>query len=400
VTSNTWTRPHQVLEALHRKWAGGQYLASAAQGQLFEPFSVPLKGPAAADVLHHYEQVLDWAKSWAPGQHPRLRIQTKIVGGRSGIPANPVPERVWVDTREQLWFLLGVAAEVELFHVLQEQTLQRDPDLAQWMQHQPMKVLRNADQWHRLVATTLWIRDHATAELYLRQIDVPGVDTKFIENNKGILGELLDHSLPDDRIHPDVSRSDFASRYGFLAKPVYIRLRYLGTPPGPFSELTVRAAELASKPAGIRTVFVLENEVTYLSLPPIPDAIAILGSGYAATLLRHLPWLADVDLHYWGDIDTHGFAILSQVRARFPQTRSLLMDSRALLAHQDHWGEEKSQTLASPKHLTEEEARLEWDLRQGTYQIHLRLEQERIPVSTVIQALDALSIDQGAGLSE
>ncbi|WP_406336301.1 DUF2220 family protein [Streptomyces zaomyceticus] len=392
-TGAAWTRPGQVVEALHRKWASGQYLASAAQGHDFESIGVPLKGPAAADVLRHYEHVLAWAQSWAPDRHPQLRIQTKTVGGRGGIPANPVPERVWVDTREHLWSLLGVDAEVELFHALHEQTVQRDPVLAQWMRNQPMKVLRNAGHWPLLVEVACWVREHATTALYLRQIDVPGVDTKFIESNKGILSELLDHSLPHDRIQTGAPRSDFAARYGFRSKPVYIRLRHLGSPSGPFSEFTVRATELTSKPTGIRTVFVLENEVTYLSLPPVPDAIAILGSGYAATQLRHLPWLDSVDLHYWGDIDTHGFAILSQVRASFPHTQSLLMDTATLLAHQEHWGEERSQTLESPRHLSDAEAQLEQSLRDGTYRPHLRLEQERILIRTVVRALDAVRND-------
>ncbi|MFF4609992.1 Wadjet anti-phage system protein JetD domain-containing protein [Streptomyces albidoflavus] len=398
MTGAAWTRPEQVVEALRRKWASGQYLSSAAQDHDFESIGVSLKGPAAADVLHHYELVLAWAQSWAPDRHPQLRIQTKTVGGRGGIPANPVPARVWVDTREHLWSLLGVAAEVEFFRALHEQTVQRDPVLAQWMRNQPMKVLRNIDHWTRLVEIAGWVRDHTTAALYVRQIDVPGVDTKFIENNKGILSELLDHSLPHDRIQTGAARSDFAARYGFRSKPVYIRLRHLGSPPGPFSEFTVRASELASKPAGIRTVFVLENEVTYLSLPPVPDAIAILGSGYAAAQLRHLPWLSDVDLHYWGDIDTHGFAILSQVRARFPHTRSLLMDTTTLLAHQVHWGEERSQTSASPRFLHDAEATLEKSLRDGTYRPCLRLEQERIPMRTVERALEALRSGDARGV--
>ncbi|WP_031034615.1 DUF2220 domain-containing protein, partial [Streptomyces sp. NRRL WC-3725] len=107
------------------------------------------------------------------------------------------------------------------------------------------------------------------------------------------------------------------------------------------------------------TVIVLENEITYLSLPPTPGATALLGSGYAASLLRHLPWLADIDLWYWGDIDTHGFAILSRVRSHFPHTRSFLMDRHTLLAHRAHWGEEKNQTTEPPTHLAPAEAQLE-----------------------------------------
>ncbi|KDN85728.1 hypothetical protein KCH_23860 [Kitasatospora cheerisanensis KCTC 2395] len=250
-----------------------------------------------------------------------------------------------------------------------------------------MKALQAHAQWQQLVDTVSWIGNHATGPIYLRQVDVPGVDTKFIETNKGILGELLDHTLPADRIHTGVARGDFAARYGFLTKPPYVRLRYLGNQPGPFSEITVRASELTAPPSGVHTVFVLENEVTYLSLPDVPGAIAILGSGYAAVLLRYLPWLANVDLRYWGDIDTHGFAILSQVRRHFPHTRSFLMDRSTLLDHKAHWGEEKTQTPEQPAHLTLDEAEVERDLRLGTYKPHLRLEQERIPIRTVLRAL-------------
>ncbi|MEU2916390.1 Wadjet anti-phage system protein JetD domain-containing protein [Streptomyces massasporeus] len=387
MTPAKWTRPEQVVEALRRKWTSGRYLTAAANGHPFEPIGVPLKGPTAADTLHHYEQALAWAQSWAPGRHPHLRIQTKPIGGRNNLPSNTVPVRAWVDTRDLLWTLLDVTAEVELFHTLREQTAQHASDLARWMADHPMKVLAHAPAWHRLVRTACWIRDHTAEPVYLREIDIPGVDTKFIETNKAILAEFLDHVLPEGRIDTCAPKSDLVARYGFRAKPAYIRLRYLGDFPLPFSELTVRAQELSTRPPGVRTVFVLENEITYLSLPPVPDAIAILGSGYAAALLRHLTWLNDVGLYYWGDIDTHGFAILNQVRGLFPHTTSLLMDRTTLLSHEAHWGEEKTQAPDGLPHLTPEEAQLAQDLRNGTYRPHLRLEQERISIATIRSAL-------------
>lgn len=387
MTSAQWTRPEQVIETLRRKWTSGRYLTAAASGHPFEPIAVPLKGPTAADTLHHYEQALAWAQSWAPALHPQLRLQTRSIGGRNGLPSHTVPARAWVDTRPALWALLGVTAQVDRFHTLRERIARQDPGIAQWMADHPMKVLAHAADWHRLVRTVCWIRDHSAEQVYLREIDVPGVDTKFIETHKAILAELLDHALTEDRIDASTPKSDLAARYGFRTKPIYIRLRYLGTSPLPFSELTVRAEELADWSPGVRTVFVLENEITYLSLPPVPDAIAILGSGYAAALLRHLPWLDDVNLYYWGDIDTHGFAILDQVRERFPHTTSLLMDRATLLAHESHWGQEKTQARGGLTHLTPDEAHLEQDLRTDAYRPHLRLEQERIAITAVRNAL-------------
>ncbi|TCR15903.1 Wadjet anti-phage system protein JetD domain-containing protein [Streptomyces sp. BK205] len=387
MTPAEWTRPEQLVEALRRKWTSGRYLAAAAGGHPFEPIGMPLKGPTAADALHHYEQALAWAQSWAPDRHPHLRIQTKRIGGRSGTSSHTIAGRVWIESRQDLWTLLRVTAQVDRFHALHDQTAHDAPDLAQWMASHPMRVLTHAAAWHQLVRTVCWIRDHSPEQVYLREIDVPGVDTKFVETHKAILAKLLDHALPEDRIDADAPKNDLAARYRFRTKPIYIRLRYLGASPLPFSELTVRAEELAGWSPGVRTVFVLENEITYLSLPPVPDAIAILGSGYAAALLRHLPWLDDVDLYYWGDIDTHGFAILDQVRGRFPHTTSLLMDRATLLAHESHWGQEKTQARDGLTHLTPEEAHLDQDLRAGAYRPHLRLEQERIAITAVREAL-------------
>jgi len=36
--------------------------------------------------------------------------------------------------------------------------------------------------------------------------------------------------------------------------------------------------------------------------------------GYAVDVLGQLPWLQEAQCIYWGDIDTHGFAILNRAR--------------------------------------------------------------------------------------
>lgn len=50
----------------------------------------------------------------------------------------------------------------------------------------------------------------------------------------------------------------------------------------------------------------------------------------------------------WGDIDTHGFAILDRLRRHFPQVRSMLMDRATLLAHEGQWVTEQAQHVAHP----------------------------------------------------
>jgi hypothetical protein len=87
--------------------------------------------------------------------------------------------------------------------------------------------------------------------------------------------------------------------------------------------------------------------VTYLAFPLAADAIAFFGDGYAVNVLVSVDWLGALDLTYWGDVDTHWFAILNRLRSRFPQARSILMDRGTLLAHQSQWVIEATPTKAA-----------------------------------------------------
>ncbi len=95
-------------------------------------------------------------------------------------------------------------------------------------------------------------------------------------------------------------------------------------------------------------------------------------------------------LYYWGDIDTHGFAILDQLRSSFDHVESLLMDRRTLLAFEALWGVEEQQTLRALPRLNREESALYDDLRDNRLRQNLRLEQERIGFSWVESAIQNL----------
>ncbi|QIK37670.1 hypothetical protein GWK36_06375 [Caldichromatium japonicum] len=45
----------------------------------------------------------------------------------------------------------------------------------------------------------------------------------------------------------------------------------------------------------------------------------IIDTGYGWEALAQGPWLNACQLYYWGDLDTHGFAILDGLRNHFPQ---------------------------------------------------------------------------------
>jgi len=391
--SRSWSTPTDVVASLRRRWDSGSLLARYAANDDWEPIGLPIRAPTATEVASDFGAVQDWVRSWtAPGRHG-FRVETAAVGGRV-VGLNELPRRAWVDSYADAWRILQTADLVRAFEsslsLAEEGALAEDgaPRVAEWARAHPMAVLQAGKAWDELLRTVRWIDANAASHHYLREIDVPGVDTKFIEQHRAILTTLLEVQLDPERIDGSRPRSDFAGRFGFLTKPEYVRMRALSGDliPG-FSEVTLRVDELAGRPPGFGTFVIVENEVTFLALPDATDAVAILSGGYAVSRLSRLPWLAERRILYWGDLDTHGFAMLSQLRAAFSHTTSLLMDRATLLAHEGQWVREPKPTNARLPGLNEAEHALYVDLIEDRYGIAVRLEQERIAFSAVRAAL-------------
>ena len=389
-----WTTVPDLLAGLRKRWRSGRLLAAYAAGDPWRPMSLPVRGPRADELLDRLVEVSRWADRFGQdcagaGRRPGFRVETRILQSRR-VGRNEVPARVWVDGYDQLFGLLGVTAEVRRLDALLARTAAEVPALHRWAAAHPRTVLDHEAAWPRLLATVAWIADRETPVLYLRQVDVPGVDTKFIETYRLVLAELLEAVLPPERVDRRFGRTDFAARFGFRRRPDYTRLRFLAPQcvfPAGVGEVTVRTDELAGLDPRLGRVLIVENETSYLALPELPDTLAIFGSGFALGSVAGLTWLQDKHVTYWGDIDTYGFAILNRLRARYADVTSLLMDTDTLLAHPQQWVIEERPTDQPLPHLTGPEAALYADLVEDRYGHHVRLEQERVRFSRVRRAL-------------
>lgn len=379
-----WTTPAALAARLRRRWDDGSLPRAWCADQPWEPLSYRIAGPRPADLGTRVEDVRRWARTWDTAG---WRVERASVGGRLA-GRTELPARAYLDSWDAAWSILGVTDQVRLLDSLLAVT--SAPDLADWVRRRPLAALGCADRWDRLVATVEWVQRSTPYACYLREVAAPGVDTKFVEANRAVLAELLDLRL-GERVDASAPRTDLAARYRMRAKPSLVRLRLLGSSRvAGFTDLTVRVDELRERPLPVSTVFVLENELTFLAFPDVPDAAVVFGGGYGVPRLAGLPWLAERAVHYWGDLDTHGFAILDRLRASLPDVRSLLMDRRTLLDHEYAWVQEASPTRHALTRLTMAETDLHRDLAEDLYGPAVRLEQERIPIAAVEAALQRL----------
>ncbi len=391
----SWTTPADLRAQVQRRWDRGELLRATVADAIAWPLRLSLKTPGASDLSDRFEAVRDWVRALA--DTPQVRIEWREWNHRVQ-GAQRLPAAVWLDSPQEALAFIGKTRQAQRFADLWRGTAAAQPSLLAWLSRRPIHALDLADRWERLLAVVAWLQAHPRPTVYLRQVDVPGVDSKFIEAHRGVLTELLDLALPPEVIETDATGvAQFTRRFGFLDKPTRIRFRLLdqALPSLPGCEglpdITLDAASFAALTLPVERVFITENEINFLAFPPAADAIVVFGAGYGWEALARASWLHRCQLHYWGDIDTHGFAILDQLRAHFPDAASFLMDRQTLLAHRAHWGDEPDPVRHDLSRLTSEETTVYDDLRLDRLQPRLRLEQERVSFERVKQHLRELA---------
>lgn len=307
---------------------------------------------------------------------------------------NGFPAAINIETQNDLLYLAEATKEFAVLESAVATFRRQRPELEAWLQESThwKDLLNSAGHLDELLLVTQYLLDYPRPDCFAREIPLP-VSTKLIEENKKLLAAWLDLLLPANQIDFRFDREDFEARYGLRYVRHHILLRVLDTVLQeqiglPFPELSLPADFVGQLRPNKPIVFVVENKVNLLTLSRVSSGIAIGGLGKAVSLLRDIAWLKDATIYYWGDLDVEGFEMLSQFRAMFEQTKSLLMDMETLSSHNDLAIGWPNKPRFTPTRLTEsEQAAYEHLLRNG-----LRLEQERIPQSDVVAALRGLGM--------
>lgn len=423
----SWTTLKEVRTQMLRHWDRGDLLRAVLYQKLFTgdtvqsfepagnatafPCKLKLKKPTSSDYGQRYSEVRGWLKALSGIRYTRVdSVETR----HPQLGKNIVPASLWIDSLEDAIALIGKGRDVEAFvgiiHQIMSQPREFQQVLISWISKSPLKSLALAEDWEHLLLVHSAILKRPDGALYLRQVSVPGVDTKFIESHRRVLGEWLDSSMDADSVHEQYTgKHGFAKRFGFRDKPVRIRLRSLDSArpllllpgqAGPNDTLTMNTADVTLDHATLcllnpqhSHIIITENEINYLCLPELTNTIAIFGSGYGLQAIGGIEWVARREVFYWGDIDTHGFAILDELRASLPEVKSLLMDSETLLAHEAFWTSESKPANRSLPRLSESENILYRELLENRMGDGVRLEQELIDYQFVLSRLRAAGWD-------
>ena len=379
-----WTTPANLRATTLRAWNSGELLREAARPTGVHPRRRALKYPGATQLRTDYALAAAWASSWNPA--PRGCSLEYISVGANTIGANSLPAAaLFASANDEIAFL-GKTGEATRFTALASRVTEVADRLQEWTLRYPMELLTYGEEALPAARVALWLAENPAPGTYLRQLSLPGVHTKFVENHRRLIDSMVAVLEPERQL----LGKNYARRHGFLAAPDRVRLRFLDPALAPFPGMTdieVTAAAFAALRLDVDQIITTENLANFLALPSMPRTLAVFGRGYGFESIREARWLDGLELLYWGDIDTHGFHILDQLRSHQLHVRSLLMDTETLLAHRDFIVQEDSPSRAVLTRLTHAELALYTALQRDEFGQSVRLEQELLRWDWVMERL-------------
>ena len=391
------TTPSSIKNKLVKQWDQFKFHKAWLHNEAIFPLQIKLTKPTNKQLLHDYDQVKNWLDQLKGFEKYAGINLIKQQVNYSAMGKQFMPILLEFTDIEALMRYLGKWKQWQEFIATEQIILQQYPQLKAWLGNNATFIVKYHNRWRQLMNICQYFLNYPQPNCYIRQLNIAGVDTKFIEQHKRILKSLLDELLPQSQVNIDIEKlaeHGFEKRFGLLYEQPQIRFRLLdpllAQEFSGVSDLSMPIEQFQQLNLLIDKVYITENKINGLAFPPVNNAIVIFGLGYGIQSLKQVNWLNTCQIHYWGDIDSHGFAILSQLRGYFAKAQSLLMDEVTLLSCKEFWGQEpehkshKAQWLAN---LNEKEQALYKNLKQNKYQPCLRLEQERIPFLLLEQAL-------------
>lgn len=386
-----------IRHAAFKLWDNQSILQSVLSGESKFPLFVSLPNFKTQIILDNFielrNNITDFVKK---ARQKNLTIIFKQINHRQ-LGEQQIPKQICFENINIWLKFINKLDEYNLFSQTIDNILSKEPKLMTWLILNTSQVVKYADKWDKLLKVYYYFKEGRQHKKYLRELDIIGVDSKFVEKNRAILNELLSFLLPEtieiESKHILFKRHNFEVKYGLKYVEPLIRFRVLDnnltfkSHGGVLTDLSVPLSQFAQLNLACRKVFITENKINGLCFPDVTQAIVIFGLGYGIQLIKDIEWLKDKEIIYWGDIDTHGFAILSQLRGYFPQVNSIMMDKLTLnkFKHLSTIEDETARCTVSLTNLTFPEQELYTELINNVHGVNLRLEQERLDYNYVVQ---------------
>ena len=380
-----------VKKKVSKLYESGVFFHSFMEGKSLFPFEIKLKTPSQKSLLENLDtlssEILKLEKLSLVLEYKEFSFQR--------LGQQRLPIIVKVESEEQLLKFLGKRKDFELYKKCYAQATTRFLALKSLFLAKPKFLLDNLKIIDKLLDIGSFFVENPRPNIYIRALSVKGVDTKFIQKYKKSVDTLLEYVLDDvsyDASITKLSENGFEKKYGLKYEFPLVRFRILDEVHyiHGLDDISLTTQAFEKLDLGCENIFIVENKITMLSFVDVKNSIVIFGNGYGLGMVKNAKWMQDKNIYYWGDIDMDGFAILSQARGYFSQTKSLFMDEKVIENFKDLAVSVEQSKYKNLEHLNEDETLLYERLYSDFYKENFRLEQERIPFKYIQEKINAL----------
>lgn len=383
------------------------------------PLSLTLNPPRRGDLDGALTKADEHIRAWTSFEQDHPRATVEWVTRRTKVGPQEVPARLSVASPHLVAAIIGrqqhYATAITRWAALS----------AAWPDHPRLRtalaeaIRLDDDDFNRALDVAAWLAEHPHSGLMPRQLPVEGIDTKWITSHSRLLTTLIgpgsDSMQAADPSPVSTTRADTRlvasaegmpeteietaeqaatlNALGLRPRPTYVRVALLDPADrarfAGIQDLAVSSEQLARLTVQPRHLIIIENLETALTMPDMDGTVIVHSLGHNLTPLRDLAWAQHApQVTYWGDLDTEGFTILSAFRGLGYQAQSVLMDEATLVRYR-HFAVEDTTTpnRGDLPNLTQAEYDTWQGLLSDRWGRRLRLEQERIPLSVGVQAL-------------
>jgi len=282
--------PDDIRLKCERKYVA--FLRSITTNEPFFPLDIRFGRPSrtdewetlTAEITALSQRTPDYSIDWE-------EVNTRRWGRQK------LPVRVWFPDERAYLRLLRKQAEVNTFRSDVRLIREQCPALEGWLADNAIRVIEHAGVWLGLLNVCRYFQENLRPGLFARELPVP-VDTKFIERHQVILRSLLDHLLPESA-RQEVSH--FETRFGLRFDEPLIRMRFLDPDLQrrlyvPVEDLSVPLSQFQALKWITSELLIVENKMTFLTVPTRANALGIFGGGGAAELLASVQWCKECPL--------------------------------------------------------------------------------------------------------
>ncbi len=359
------------------------YLQSIVDGIPFHPIVIAGNKKPSKDIVRFEAELTELINNSKEKKCYGYTIGYQTVKTRNhGL--QDIPLSISFQTESDYLKFINKVKEVQIFRDNIVRILSSFPELKDWIHKYPFKVIGH--DWESMLKVCQYFKENPQPQLYIRELPIQ-IHTKFIESNKGIIQEILEIIIAK---HVNVDEKRFETRFNLKYDEPTVRFRILdgiicNQQFSGIGDLTIPISQFRHINLPIQAVYIVENKINMLTFPAIEKSIVVWGHGFGVDIMRDVEWLKSKKIYYWGDLDAHGFQILSEIRTHFSQVESFMMDR---VTFDKFFEDEKGTPTKVEKELclTPEEKEMFEFLKENNY----RLEQEKIPFDYALRMIPVI----------